>query len=539
MGDIYSQATVVIAWIGLEYPECGLAYDLFRRIGQSVEIDWIRIKSSFRTEMDSATQNLLKMNFNVGYDKTLKVSIRKWIGLPWFRRLWTWQEVHLARRIIMACGHLELPWEEFCGAAFHISLQLPQGDKVSFESSEDTAFRKDLRQVRALINENVHYAEGKVQLITLLDITKNALCSDPRDRIYALLSLTEEITRPRIKIDYTRSTVQIYTSVLLEDIRNHRTMRLLRHCESRGQAGTEIPSWVPDWSKPKTSSDMPPTRAPGRSAPEVEVVGDRILIVAGISCATVVYVSPAVLLNVTADEALAVCRSWNPAHSRNSLYQNGDNLLEAYCRTIVCNRIWDQRPSRGTYPRIEEAVYAFVSEEIPTSSLSDDGQKYLRMIGLHMVGRAFFKTSEGHIGVGPTSMKADDRVTAVLGCKTAMVLRPTEGGNHCVVGACYAHGLMDSEALLGQLPSPWRTQWQLLGDGSYAHGYFYVNTESGERTRGDPRLWPLPSEWTTKEDIKEVWYENSVTGEKVGDDPRLTSKALRERGIPVQALELI
>lgn len=127
-----------------------------------------------------------------------------------------------------------------------------------------------------------------------------------------------------------------------------------------------------------------------------------------------------------------------------------------------------------------------------------------------------------------------DRVCIILGVDNPMLLRPAAGGHFLVVGSCFVHGLMNAEGVLGPIPNGWR--FILTRD----HGYpekscAFINEETGEQTREDPRLPPLPIPW---ERIGND-YRNNETGELIPYDPRTTPEALIKRCPSLTTLRLI
>ncbi|RDW57329.1 hypothetical protein BP5796_12779 [Coleophoma crateriformis] len=94
------------------------------------------------------------------------------------------------------------------------------------------------------------------------------------------------------------------------------------------------------------------------------------------------------------------------------------------------------------------------------------------------VRRSFFITDKGYIGLGPAKMGVGDDLYIVLGCRTPLILRrgsatPTQGQLpwpvYYVIGDCYAHGLMDGEAM-----ETWRK--------------FFLENETNARFRGRVHL---------------------------------------------------
>ncbi|KAI6382743.1 hypothetical protein MCOR25_000553 [Pyricularia grisea] len=84
-----------------------------------------------------------------------------------------------------------------------------------------------------------------------------AKCSDPRDRIYGLLSQIYEDQRADIVPDYTRCVADIYTETACGHIRSLGRVDIFIHCELGEQSSPlGLPSWVPDWSTPMESADI-------------------------------------------------------------------------------------------------------------------------------------------------------------------------------------------------------------------------------------------------------------------------------------------
>ena len=126
-----------------------------------------------------------------------------------------------------------------------------------------------------------------------------------------------------------------------------------------------------------------------------------------------------------------------------------------------------------------------------------------------------------------------------------MLLRPQSGDKYTVIGACYAHGLMDAEALLGPLPEDWTIR--IIEDsGEYLTVQQFFNSKTDVLTTEDPRLAPLADQWEKLErektrDDPEIFrdFRNKSTGEIMNSDPRLLPQALKERGVKLRTLELI
>lgn len=49
-------------------------------------------------------------------------------------------------------------------------------------------------------------------------------------------------------------------------------------------------------------------------------------------------------------------------------------------------------------------------------------------------GRVFITTREGFIGAAPAGARSGDQIVILLGCRSPLILRPVDDGQHVVVG---------------------------------------------------------------------------------------------------------
>ena len=139
-------------------------------------------------------------------------------------------------------------------------------------------------------------------------------------------------------------------------------------------------------------------------------------------------------------------------------------------------------------------------------------------------------------------LNLDDIVCILLACARPKLLRPS-GPNYLVVGDCFFHGIIEAEALLGPVPGDFRVEgWNPNG----IEGVRFYHIPTGERRSEDPRLPPLLPEWKAVEGERtqdnpmfERVYRNTVTGETVNADPRMTMEALEGRGVELEKFRLV
>ena len=161
--------------------------------------------------------------------------------------------------------------------------------------------------------------------------------------------------------------------------------------------------------------------------------------------------------------------------------------------------------------------------------------------------RVFIRTENDLMGLtfSPAAM-VGDVLAVLLGCPSPMLLRPQVGegaGHYQVVAPVFVYGLMDTEALLGPLPAPWRVRM------SREYGFFdsmhFYNAAAQTSTKTDPRIGPVPTGWEEVESVRtaaDPWnfarFRNSKSGEVVNFDPRLSAVELEERGVKLSNFNL-
>ena len=104
-----------------------------------------------------------------------------------------------------------------------------------------------------------------------------------------------------------------------------------------------------------------------------------------------------------------------------------------------------------------------------------------------------------------------------------------------IVGPCFAHGLMDGEAILGPIPSPWKVEvYRRPPPRLWSNDFI---RSPNVRTLHDPRLPPLPAHW--EELGKDGFYNNILTGKTMTSDPRMLPEGLRASGLELKRFRLI
>jgi len=64
------------------------------------------------------------------------------------------------------------------------------------------------------------------------------------------------------------------------------------------------------------------------------------------------------------------------------------------------------------------------------------------------MGRRFFSTKRGRMGLAPSTILVGDMVCVILGCQVPLIIQKVNG-HQVLVGEAYVHGIMDGEVIEG------------------------------------------------------------------------------------------
>lgn len=250
--------------------------------------------------------------------------------------------------------------------------------------------------------------------------------------------------------------------------------------------------------------------------------------------------------------------AWEPPGLDTATYApTGETLRRAYAISLICGGLKEREPDwilSGTREWVDQDwTEALFGERARADGGGEagGGQGDVRpdvADALQCCGeRLFVQTHEGYIGLAPANTRVGDVIAVLLGCSTPLVLRSSADrgpGYFTVVGECFVHGLNDAVALLGPLPAPWAcvAVW-VQGNRRCPR---FLNTETGELTREDPRLEALEG-WERVERMRVDgddptlydFFREKASGRVVNWDPRLEPERLLEKGMDIEWLDLV
>jgi hypothetical protein len=296
MADIYRNASGTIVWLGEENQNSGLGIELCEKLREFFKDEGKDLKTpemqfNYRTPWSLNHQD----PFNPSYAQTDEGDFNKKarskeneerhesenaedsnVDLPlrmnppnvyellalrdlarrqWFRRTWITQELSLASKATMVCGHRSISWDTFI---FGFTMTFVNGKRASGGWPEDENFIGALAQIREWVHRSesvpsVHYLHP-VTLLDLLHDCRIFEATDPRDKVYGLLGIAPpDSEATSVQVDYSKSVEEVYEDLANLILSSSGNLDLLSVPQNSSQFSQRLPSWAPDWSHTASS----------------------------------------------------------------------------------------------------------------------------------------------------------------------------------------------------------------------------------------------------------------------------------------------
>ncbi|CAK7204240.1 hypothetical protein SEUCBS139899_006995 [Sporothrix eucalyptigena] len=333
MPHVYTQAWRVLVWLGEEEEDGSLA-GLDVALAQAMQflpdtpLDAEGLHQTAQTVLRQAQelQKQGKPNF-LDHDWS---SLIRLIERPWFRRKWVIQEVCLAKDAVVVVGNITFPWAHLAEVSYNTMasgvLQLILGNtsllpqKLHFEHRYDDEAGDGVVHPQHKTSDATSIFFQNIQIMrmirtfrhagTLLDcVMATALfdCTNPRDHVYALLSLPVHPTSHQVLPNYIQSPTEAFTEFAVATLVGEQNLKLLGlapqlsrpkpRIQRTNTDGTprvwpftfseplDLPSWVPNLTgqglvNPFTCYSVLPQlfHAGGKITPPVAVSDDNKLL---------------------------------------------------------------------------------------------------------------------------------------------------------------------------------------------------------------------------------------------------------------------
>ncbi|CAG8979032.1 hypothetical protein HYALB_00011602 [Hymenoscyphus albidus] len=240
-GEETAGVITLFDWVnGLDTRELRIPsrWDVDNAMGSVATGIWIYWNAA-KDKLLSLTRARNKRKINVSEQELIQLAT-EYFSRRWFTRVWVLQEVTLPdiRHTTIICGSLSTP----AIRALHLLTLL----KDASPSSPSINLIRIFVLLRHPINQ------GTSHLLDLLIETRARQCSDPRDKIFGILSIAKYLDGnrfPELEADYGMSVVEVYTYYSSFFVRHHGLGFFLSLV--RRKSGMEgLPFWAVDWTLP-------------------------------------------------------------------------------------------------------------------------------------------------------------------------------------------------------------------------------------------------------------------------------------------------
>ena len=159
------------------------------------------------------------------------------------------QEVVVALKTTVRCGSLTTRWEhvEYVARSLLATGWIRALKKV-YGSNVIPNFVQTISNIRANFSE---LREGQAILLSLLlSACRRFKCTDPRDKVTALVGLADYRSlwsSASELLDYSKPVEDLYFEVTGQVMKRERSLNLLSSVEDMSDRTLNLPSWVPDY----------------------------------------------------------------------------------------------------------------------------------------------------------------------------------------------------------------------------------------------------------------------------------------------------
>jgi hypothetical protein len=225
MGDIYSQATEVLAMIG---------------------------SPSEATDAVLDAANAFAKDSSQHCPATVMAKLSKFINGEYWTRTWILQELTLAQSILVCCGRETADLRSITELGQYFENKVAQAESLSDLAECWPYIRAALSghvTQRVLYSAEDLASLGQGTKESLLDVLENSRhyhgCTDPRDMLYSRLALASDATTLIPHPDYTITVEEVYKRFATNFIVLTGSLKVITFANSTKM---DLPSWVPDWS---------------------------------------------------------------------------------------------------------------------------------------------------------------------------------------------------------------------------------------------------------------------------------------------------
>jgi hypothetical protein len=468
MKVVYERASQVVVWLSKPRSDADLAVALLTELGE---------------QHDSGTHTVQSMQ-SIHRPRMRSpewTALRDFLHHSWWRRVWTFQEVVVGRKVVVQFGRHTIPWERLRILGDDNSMLYSMFIKAPGEGLDTGVGQPDGCSAIPTIQwlRDVLEAGERCSLLDLLPQCWFRQATNIRDCIFGLCALASDVQSLGIVPNYSASVEEVLTEAVKKLLLHYGTFELF----CKAGCGFErklpdLPSYVPDWTNIPTAQPLywhfyngPQTvtaeergislHSDGRLQLQMYELDSIEHITRPLTGTGGKNESAQLVTWFDAAEKMAVTHSKDP-YIMTIPPRPSIPLFEAFWRTTIADSTNDRtRPSPDAYHGYLRWKYALSLQcGIAPTSVFEDIEQYAEQYRNPMDNtlakmvdwfntmlitswnRAFCVTRNGMVGLVPGGALSGDLVCLLPGGAVPYVMRPRVSGGECeLVGESYFHGV--------------------------------------------------------------------------------------------------
>ncbi|KAL8967936.1 MAG: hypothetical protein Q9197_005150 [Variospora fuerteventurae] len=488
MADIYRRAERTIVWLGettmLDDDRIAIVNATERMTFRPIEREWSELRDEdilkdligFRAEGESSELGQRRR-------RVLADALNR----SWFTRAWVFQEVVVAKSGIVLYGSLEMDMDIFINlldGVCDLDLKDVGATKSMMRSSKGYRPMFAIREARFESRNGLSSASKGRFLSTVWQAMGNVDATNPRDKVYAFLAFSDLEAESQISPSYELPVRSVYADATLKSIRSLRSLDALELALKDRDLSSDLPSWVPDFSRPLPSFPFmthnvggsnfrasrkipyPNLTHPGLDRHALAVKGHIISTISSICPVSFPTFDPSQTLYefLQLDEIA----SWAMSHPKSP--HDHPTILRALLAEGAAaddtsnNENYDSTKAFQVYQDGPTLLEACRAGHVPAPNRASDTPSvralkvhyryysWMKRVSEIVVRKRVFVTEDGDLGLAYEAIREGDKVGVLLGSRTPTVLRAVEDddGQWRFVAQCYLDGWMRGEVHEGR-----------------------------------------------------------------------------------------